>query len=55
MNLPSQITFRDMDPSPAVETAVREKISELERFHERITSCRVMIEAPRRQITIHYS
>jgi ribosome-associated translation inhibitor RaiA len=46
MNLPVQITFRDMDPSPAVETAVREKVAELERVHERITSCRVMIEAP---------
>jgi len=46
MKLPVQITFRDMDPSPAIESAVRERVEELERVFDRVTSCRVMIESP---------
>jgi ribosomal subunit interface protein len=48
MQIPLQVSFRNMDPSPAVEVVVREKAARLERFHERITSCRVIIEAPHR-------
>lgn len=44
MQIPLQITFRNMDPSPAVEAKVRERAVLLERFHERITSCRVVVE-----------
>jgi len=43
-----RITFRGMDPSPAVEAAVNERIARLARFHDRITSCAVTIEAPHR-------
>ena len=46
MQIPLQITFRDMEPSEAVEINVREKAQKLERFAEHITSCRVTIEAP---------
>lgn len=46
MNLPLQITFRDVTPSPAIETAIREKAAKLESFAPRITSCRVSVEAP---------
>ncbi|MCE2510461.1 MAG: ribosome-associated translation inhibitor RaiA [Alphaproteobacteria bacterium] len=48
METPLQISFRNMDPSEAVEANVREKASKLERFFDRITSCRVVIEAPHR-------
>jgi ribosomal subunit interface protein len=48
METEPRIGFRGMDPSPAVEAAVRERISRLEQFHERITSCSVVIEAPHR-------
>lgn len=48
MNLPLQITFRHMDSSPAVEARVRDEAAKLERFFDRITSCRVVIEAPHR-------
>ena len=44
MQIPLQINFRDMDPSPAVEARVREKAALLERFHDRIVGCRVVIE-----------
>jgi ribosomal subunit interface protein len=49
MEIPLQITFRNLVPSPAVETRIREKAKRLERFHERITGCRVVVEAPHRQ------
>ena len=48
MQLPLQISFRDMDPSPAIEARIREKAAKLERFASRITSCRVVVEARNR-------
>lgn len=45
MQIPLQITFRNMDPSPAMEAIVREKAAKLDRFFERIVSCDVTIEA----------
>jgi ribosomal subunit interface protein len=45
MQLPLQITFRGIDPSDYVERRIRAKVTELERFHDRITSCRVTVEA----------
>jgi ribosomal subunit interface protein len=49
VKIPVQITFRGMDTSPAVEARIREKVKKLETFHERITSCRVVVEAPHRR------
>jgi ribosomal subunit interface protein len=46
MLLPLQITFRHMDPSPALEARVRELSGRLERFYDSITSCRVVISTP---------
>lgn len=48
MQIPLQFTLRDMPSSPAVEAAVREKAEKLELFFDRITSCRVLIEAAHR-------
>jgi ribosome-associated translation inhibitor RaiA len=48
MRLPVQITWRDMAPSMAVGTKIREEVAKLEEFFDRITSCRVAIETPRR-------
>ena len=48
MRIPLQITFRQMEPSPAVETRVRELAQRLERFSSQIMSCHVVIEAPHR-------
>ncbi len=48
MRLPVQITWRDMAPSTAVGTKIREEAAKLEEFYNRITSCRVMVEIPRR-------
>lgn len=43
MQIPLQITFRDVESSAAIETHVREKAQKLELFYDRITSCRVVI------------
>lgn len=48
MQAPPQITFRDMDHSDAIEARIRERVAKLEEFCERITSCRVVVEAPHR-------
>jgi len=50
MQLPLQITFRHMDSSDAVAARIRERSEELERFFDRIVSCRVVVECrhPRR-------
>lgn len=48
MQLPLQITFHGIDHSEAVEERVREKVSKLEQFYDRITSCRVAIESHHR-------
>ena len=51
MQLPLQITFRHMESSDAVTARIRERAGELERFFDRIMSCRVVVECrhPRRQ------
>lgn len=48
MNLPLQITYRDVTPSPALESVIRERAAKLDHFAQRITSCRVVVEAPHR-------
>jgi ribosome-associated translation inhibitor RaiA len=48
MPFPVQITFRNMDPSPAVEARIREKVTKLERISDRIIGCDVTVEAPHR-------
>lgn len=48
MQIPLQISFRNMDASDAVEADIRDKVGRLDRFHERITSCRVIVDAPHR-------
>jgi ribosomal subunit interface protein len=44
MQKPLEIRFHQMNPSPAIEARIRDKAAELERFADRITSCRVTVE-----------
>lgn len=46
MQIPLEITLRDIADSPAVEQRLREKAAKLERFHSRIMSCRITVESP---------
>ena len=48
MQTPIQISFRDIEPSAAVEERVRERAERLMRLSERMTSCHVVIQAPHR-------
>lgn len=48
MPMPLQITLKDMPQSEAVESRIREKAEKLTRFHDKIISCRVVVESPQR-------
>lgn len=44
MQIPLQITFRNLDRSPALEAEVRGHAERLDKFYDRIMSCRIVIE-----------
>jgi ribosomal subunit interface protein len=44
MQIPLQITLHGIEPSDAVHNAIRQKAEKLERYYERIMSCRVVLE-----------
>ena len=46
MQIPLQITYRDFPPSEAIAAKIQQQVAKLERFSNRITSCRVVVEAP---------
>ncbi len=46
MKLPLEITFRNMQPSAAVEAAVRDRATKLDKFYGQLMACRVTINAP---------
>lgn len=48
MILPVQTTFRNVDSSEAVATRIQEEADKLDKHFDRITSCRVIVEAPHR-------
>lgn len=49
MTVTPQVTFRNMEKVTALEAVVEKEAGGLDRFFDRITSCRVVIEQPRRQ------
>jgi cold shock CspA family protein/ribosome-associated translation inhibitor RaiA len=46
MKLPLQMTFRHMDPSPALEARIRVLAQRLDKFSDQIMRCHVIVEAP---------
>jgi ribosomal subunit interface protein len=48
MQIPLQITLRNIAKSEAVEACIRRKAEKLDRYHRRIISCRVVVEIPSR-------
>ncbi|PLX51216.1 MAG: 30S ribosomal protein S30 [Desulfobulbaceae bacterium] len=48
MQSPLQITFRNMDTSPAVEEDIRQRVDKLNTMHGPLVSCKVVVEAPAR-------
>lgn len=49
MEVDPQIRFRNFDPSDKLKADVRSRVDELERFFDRIVSCRVMVDVPHRR------
>jgi ribosomal subunit interface protein len=45
---PIQITAKDLQVTPALETSIRKKADKLNQYYDRITSCRVVIEVPQK-------
>jgi ribosomal subunit interface protein len=48
MQQPVRITFKEMEPSDAIEKWVKEHADKLEKFYDPIVHCHVVIEAPHR-------
>jgi ribosomal subunit interface protein len=46
MQVPLQIAFHGIAPSDALASEVRRRAAKLERFHEKIVSCKVHVEFP---------
>ena len=49
MKLPLQVTFRNIPSSESIEAHINEKASKLDKFYDRIMSCRVVVEATQRR------
>ncbi len=46
MAIPLQITYRDIDPSDAIEARLRERVTRLNKFAKRATGLQVTVAAP---------
>jgi ribosomal subunit interface protein len=46
MQIPLQITIRDIEHSEALEARIRSKVDKLEDFFKHIMSCRIVVEMP---------
>ncbi len=49
MRLPLQIRFRNFPASEAIETQINEKASKLDKYYDRIMSCRVTVDTTQRR------
>lgn len=48
MQVPLELSFRDVPNTDLIAAVVREKVDKLERICDRLSSCRVVIERPQR-------
>jgi ribosomal subunit interface protein len=48
MDLPLQITARDIGLTDAIKTEIAERAEKLDKFYDRIMRCKVMVECPKR-------
>ncbi len=49
MTINPQITYRDIEPSPAIDQAIRRRADDLTKFSDDIVFCRVVVERPHRR------
>ena len=48
MAIPTEVSFRRMDKSEAVQTRILERVEALERLHDRIMRCVIVVDTPHR-------
>ncbi|HEY8146646.1 MAG TPA: HPF/RaiA family ribosome-associated protein [Kofleriaceae bacterium] len=48
MKLNPQITYRDVESTPALDRSIRASARRLDRYHPGILGCRIAVEAPHR-------
>lgn len=46
MDIPLELAFHNLEPSDGLKQAVLEHLGKLEKFHDHIIGCRVVIEMP---------
>ena len=46
MQIPLELSFRGLKGTPDLQSQIRRRVDKLERFHSRITGCRVVVERP---------
>lgn len=49
MEIPLQITYRNIELSEAIESEIRKHAEKLDKFYGRITRCKVVVESPHRR------
>ncbi len=53
MQVPLQIAFHGVAKDDRIEELIREQVDKLDRLHERLSSCRVVVEQPHRSRESH--
>lgn len=48
MRIPLEIAFKNMEPTAAMESLVRQRVDKLIQYHAHIITCRVAVEVPHR-------
>ncbi|MFW6312718.1 MAG: HPF/RaiA family ribosome-associated protein [Spirochaetota bacterium] len=51
MEVPLEITFRNTERTEPLDQLIRDEAARLERFHDRITSCHVVVERPQEHLS----
>ncbi|TMM54349.1 HPF/RaiA family ribosome-associated protein [Sulfitobacter sabulilitoris] len=49
METQPRIIYRGFDPAPDIEPLIRDRIAKLEQVHDRITSCTVTVDLPKKK------
>lgn len=49
MEIPLKITFHNLEPSPALEADIRDRVDKLNKMYPRLVGCRVAVEARHKQ------
>ena len=50
MQIPLEISYRDVNKTDELEDLIREKINKLEKICDYITSCRIAVEKPQKNL-----